>query len=92
MGTDRVCRSRVDGGRITALTLAIKEGWDGRTFVIGETNRPDEPSGRQVLGSAIAAVLAALADADCPWWSSKDTLSIRTSTSPPSCPLWPTIR
>lgn len=56
----------VDGGRITALTLAMNQGWDGRTFLIGETIRPDEPSGRQLLGSAIAAVLAALADAGSP--------------------------
>jgi hypothetical protein len=43
------------GDAIVALSLVSPEVWDGRTFIISETARPDQPGGDDLLRAAVGA-------------------------------------
>jgi hypothetical protein len=48
------------GDAIVALSLVSPEAWDGRTFIVSETVRPDQPGGDELLRAAVAAWLRVL--------------------------------
>ncbi|MDP9225273.1 MAG: GNAT family N-acetyltransferase [Actinomycetota bacterium] len=48
------------GDAIVALSLVSPEVWDGRTFIVSETVRPDQPGGDDLLRAAVAASLRVL--------------------------------
>jgi GNAT superfamily N-acetyltransferase len=48
------------GDAIVALSLVSPEVWEGRTFIISETVRPDQPGGDDLLRAAVAASLRVL--------------------------------
>ncbi|HEX3327684.1 MAG TPA: GNAT family N-acetyltransferase [Actinomycetota bacterium] len=48
------------GDAIVALSLVSPEVWDGRTFIVSETVRPDQPGGNDLLCGAVAASLRVL--------------------------------
>jgi hypothetical protein len=48
------------GGAIVALSLVSPDVWDGRTFIVSETVRPDQPGGDDLLCAAVAASLRVL--------------------------------
>ena len=45
---------------IAALSLVSPEAWDGRTFIVSETVRRDQPGGDDLLCAAVAASLRVL--------------------------------
>ena len=55
-----VCRDA--DGQIVAFSFVSPEVWDGRTFVVAETVRRDQPLGVNLLQATVAASLRALAD------------------------------
>ncbi|MEA2508687.1 MAG: hypothetical protein QOG21_769 [Actinomycetota bacterium] len=50
-----------EGDAIAALSLVSPEAWEGRTFIVSETVRPDQPDGDDLLQAAVAASLQVLA-------------------------------
>lgn len=51
-----------DTNRIVAFSFVTVDSWDGRTFVVCETVRHDQPDGVRLLGATVAASIADLAD------------------------------
>lgn len=47
-------------GAVTALSLVFPDAWDGRTMVISETVRRDQPDGDRLLRSVVAGSLRVL--------------------------------
>lgn len=50
------------GDTIVAFSLVSPDAWDGRTFVVAETVRRDQPDGSRLLGATVAASISALAE------------------------------
>lgn len=50
----------VSTGAITALSLVIPDAWDGRTMIISETVRKDQPDGDRLLRAVVAGSLRVL--------------------------------
>ena len=48
------------GDAIAALSLVSPDAWDGRTFIVSETVRPDQRGGDDLLRAAVAASLRVL--------------------------------
>jgi hypothetical protein len=50
-------------GRIVGIAVVNPEAWDGRTFLLTETTRADEPAGHAVVAALVSRALPALAEA-----------------------------
>jgi hypothetical protein len=56
-----ITEAEAEGGdAIAALSLVSPEAWDGRTFIVSETVRPDQPGGDDLLRGVVAASLRVL--------------------------------